>query len=303
MSLVLQPPASSSTVCSHCGLTVPASLVREGEGEQFCCSGCRQVYALVREWGFDQYYRLVERQGPFEPARVTGRSFEDFDDERAQVEASDAVGDERQRTRLYLEGVHCAACVWLVERLPAVLDGVDAVRLNYSTAVAEITWRPAHTQLSTIGRALDRLGYTPHLHRASRLQEARRREDRLLLARLGVAAACAMNLMFVSGAIYAGEFSGMAPQYQTFFRWFSLVVAIPVLAFSARPFFQTAVAGLRAGIVHIDLPIAAALLVAYGASAWNVIAGHGPLWFDSLAMLWRRSSAPGSCSAARSGRR
>ena len=117
------------------------------------------------------------------------------------------------------------------------------------------------------------------------MQEARRTEDRAALARLGVAAACAMNLMFLSGALYAGEYSGMASPYEAFFRWFSLAVAVPVLVFSARPFFQTALAGLRAGIVHIDLPIAIALAVASLASAWNIVRGSGPLWFDSLAML------------------
>jgi Cu2+-exporting ATPase len=153
---------------------VPSALVRQGDQEQFCCSGCRQVHTLVREWGFDQYYRLVhQQQGTLEPARVTGRSFDDFDDERQQGEATDQVGPDRRRTRLYLEGVHCAACVWLVEKLPAVLRGVDEVRLNYGSSVAEVTWRPGHTRLSAVGRALDRLGYTPHIHRASRRRSTR----------------------------------------------------------------------------------------------------------------------------------
>lgn len=280
------PDARASAACAHCGLTVPYGLVRAQETEQFCCAGCRQVYTLVREWGFDQYYRLVhQQQGALEPARVSGRTFEDFDDPQLQAVASDVLGGDRRRTRLYLEGVHCAACVWLVEKLPAVLAGVDDVRLNYGSAVAEVTWRPGQTRLSTIGRALDRLGYTPHVHQASRLQDARRAEDRATLARLGVAAACAMNLMFMSGALYAGDASGMAAQYQLFFRWFSLLVAVPVMTYSARPFFQTALAGLRAGIVHIDLPIAVGLAIGALASTWNVVTGHGPLWFDSLAML------------------
>ena len=272
--------------CAHCGLPVPPGLVRDGEKEQFCCSGCRQVYTLVREWGFDQYYRLVDQQqGALEPARVTGRSFEDFDDESLQAEATENVGADRRRTRLYLEGVHCTACVWLVEKLPAVLRGLDEVRLNFGSAVAEVTWRPGHTRLSTIGRALDRIGYTPHIHRASRAEEARRTEDRAALARLGVAAACAMNLMFLHGALYAGEHSGMASPYETFFRWLSFVVAVPVMLFSARPFFRTALAGLRTRVVHIDLPVAIALAAAFAASAWNTVRGSGPLWFDSLAML------------------
>jgi len=273
-------------VCAHCGLAVPVRLVREGEPLQFCCSGCEQVYALVREWGFDHYYRLVDRQrGTIAPARVTGRSFEDFDDPHVQAEATIQVGSDRCRTRLYLEGVHCAACVWLVERLPAVLPGVDEVRLNIGSAVADVTWRPGRTRLSAVARALDRLGYTPHVHRASRAQEARRVEDRTALARLGVATACAMNLMFLNGALYAGEYSGMAAPYVALFRWLSFAVAIPVLLYSARPFFQTALAGLRARIVHIDLPIALALAVAFVASAWNTVLGSGPLWFDSLGML------------------
>lgn len=276
----------SAVCCAHCGLTVPPGLVRRDETDQFCCAGCRQVFTLVREWGFDRYYRLVEQQqGSREPARVTGRSFDDFDNPQLQAASSDAPGAERRCTRLYLEGVHCAACVWLVERLPVVLSGVDAVRLNYGSAVAEVTWRPGQTRLSTIARALDRLGYTPHVHHASRVQDARRAADRAGLARLGVAAACAMNLMFMSGALYAGDYSGMTSQFQVFFRWFSLLVAVPVMTFSARPFFQTALAGLRARIVHIDLPIAVGLVIGSLASAWNVVRGSGPVWFDSLAML------------------
>ncbi len=281
-----EPGPSRTAMCTHCGQPVPAGLVRTADAEQFCCTGCRQVYTLVREWGFGQFYRLVDQQqGGLEPARVSGRSFDDFDDPQLQATATDVLGPERRRTRLYLEGVHCAACVWLVEKLPAVLSGVDDVRLNYGSAVAEVTWRPGRTRLSTIGRALDRLGYTPHVHQAARLQDARRSEDRAALARFGVAVACAMNLMFLSGALYAGAAQGMASPFEQFFRWMSLLVAVPVLTFSARPFFRTAAAGLRAGVVHIDLPIAVALAIAFLASASNVTIGRGPIWFDSLAML------------------
>lgn len=276
--------ASTAALCAHCGQPVPAALMRGPEAAQFCCGGCRQVHALVQGWGLDQYYRLVERQPVGRaPARVSGREFADFDDVAVQAAASTALGP-RRRTRLYLEGVHCAACVWLVERLPSVLTGVDEVRLNYGTAVAEVTWQPALTSLSAIARTLDRLGYTPHLQHGVG-HEARRSADRAALVRVGVAAACAMNLMFLSGALYAGEHSGMASPFEAFFRWLSLAVAVPVLVFSAQPFFQTAIAGLRAGIVHVDLPIAVAIAIAAGASAWNVVVGHGPLWFDSLAML------------------
>jgi Cu2+-exporting ATPase len=275
----------AAPACAHCGLPVPSSRRRE-EGPQFCCGGCEQVYGLIHAWGYGQFYRFAGQHGePLAPAKVSGRDFGELDDPRLLAELSDPMTQGRCRTRLYLEGVHCAACVWLVEKLPETVPGVDSVRLDLGRAVAEVVWDPARVALSRIGRALDRLGYTPHLHRAGRLQEARRQEDRAALVKLGVAVACAMNLMFLHGALYAGEHSGMASPFETFFRWVSLAVAVPVVFFSARPFFQAAWAGVRSRVVHMDLPVALALAVAFAASAWNTVRGSGPVWFDSLAML------------------
>jgi len=244
------------------------------------------VYGLIQEWGYGRFYRFAGQHGrPLEPARVSGRAFEELDDPQLLAEFSDPMTQGRCRTRLYLEGVHCAACVWLVEKLPEAVPGVDSVRLNLGSAVAEVVWDPGRVALSRIGRALDRLGYTPHVHRAGRLQESRRQEDRAALVKLGVAVACAMNLMFLHGALYAGEYSGMASPFESFFRWVSLGVSLPVMLFSARPFFQAAWSGLRSRVVHMDLPVALALAVAFAASAWNTVRGSGPIYFDSLAML------------------
>ncbi|MCG3193167.1 MAG: Copper-exporting P-type ATPase [Thermoanaerobaculia bacterium] len=279
-------PSGAEAACAHCGLEVPERLVRPDEARQFCCAGCRQVFTIINEWGYGQYYRLADQQGARnQPARVTGRTFADFDDPAVASETSEALTAGRCRTRLYLEGVHCAACVWLVEKIPEALPGVDSVRLNLGNGVAEVTWEPGRVALSVIGRTLDSLGYTPHVHRTGKIQEVRRKEDRAALVKLGVAGACAMNLMFLHGAIYAGEYSGMATPFETFFRWVSLGVSLPVMLFSARPFFTSAVAGLRSRMVHIDLPIALGIATGFLYSAWNTVAGKGPLYFDSLAML------------------
>jgi len=272
--------------CSHCGLEVPRSLVREGEDLQFCCSGCRQVYALIHEWGYDEYYRLVDSQNQdVQPARVAGRAFEDFDDETYQREFVDTVADGKQCAELYLEGVHCAACVWLVEKLPQAVPGLESVRLNLASSVAKVVWDPQEVSLAPVGRALDALGYTPHPHVAGEVRTARRAEDRALLIKLGVAAACAMNIMFLHGALYAGEHSGIAPEFESFFRWLSFALALPVVLFSARPFYRAAWGGLRRRVPHMDLPIAIALTVAFAYSAVTTITGTGEVYFDSLAAL------------------
>jgi len=279
-----QRPAA--VICAHCGLEVPRSLIRDGEERQFCCNGCHQVYALIHEWGYDDYYRLADSQGRgAQPARVAGRTFEDLDDEVYRKEFVHAADDGRECAELYLEGVHCAACVWLVERLPEAVSGLESVRLNLASSVARVVWDPAQVSLARIGRGLDSLGYTPHPHVAGEVREARRAEDRALLIKLGVAAACAMNIMFLHGALYAGEHSGIDPQFESFFRWLSLALALPVVVFSARPFYAAAWGGLRRRVPHMDLPIALALLTAFAYSAIATVSGSGEVYFDSLAAL------------------
>jgi len=277
---------AGGVVCDHCGLPVPPSLVREGEEKQFCCGGCRQVYAILHDWGLDGFYRQVEREGAeLGPARVSGRRFDDFDAEELVGEQVKETEGGTRRTRLFLEGVHCAACVWLVEELPRALDGVLSVRLNLASAVADVEWDPKEVRLSSIARALDSIGYTPHLRDRVALEDARRHEDRVLLTRIGVAAACAMNIMFIHGALYSGEDGSMDASFVQFFRWLSLGLAVPVVFYSARPFFRAAWAGLRQRVPHMDLPIAVALGGAFLFSAIATITGDGPIYFDSLAGL------------------
>jgi Cu2+-exporting ATPase len=272
--------------CTHCGLPVPRNLIVEGEEEQFCCSGCRQVYAILHDWGFDDgYYRLLDQaDGRGAPASPSGRKFEDFDDPAFRDQHVESRGSTNV-VRFYLEGVHCAACVWLVEELPRAVGGLVSVRLNLASSVAEVTWDPDSVELSSIARALDAIGYTPHARREGDVERVRRAEDRALLIKLGVAAACAMNIMFIHGALYAGEHHGIEPRFEQFFRWISFALALPVMLFSAQTFFRSAWAGLRQRVPHMDLPIAIALLGAFTYSAVSTIDGAGPIYFDSLAAL------------------
>jgi Cu2+-exporting ATPase len=278
--------APAAARCAHCGLPVPPAMHRAGDAQQFCCEGCRQVYGILHDWGFDGYYQLLDRQGGRGvPAQVKGRRFDELDDETLLAPHAVTTPRGTRQVRLYLEGVHCAACVWLVEALPRAVDGLLAVRLNLATAVAEIEWDPAQVQLSSVARALDALGYAPHLRQRRDVERLRRGEDRALLIKIGVAAVCAMNLMFIHGALYAGEHQGMEPRFAGFFRLVSLLLALPVVLFSAQPFFRAAWVGLRQRVPHMDLPIAIALLAAFGYSAVTTVTGAGPVYFDSLAAL------------------
>lgn len=272
--------------CAHCGLRVPRALVRADDAAQFCCDGCRAVHALLRGWGYDEYYRLkASDDGSPLPARVSGRSFEDFDDPSFAAEYVEDGDDGGRRVQLYLEGVHCAACVWLVEHLPRRQPGLRAVRLDLARSQATLEWDPGVTRLSAVARALDAVGHTPHPYRVDALARLRKAEDRSLLLKLGVAAACAMNILFIQATLYAGEATGIDPAFETFFRWIGFVLAAPVALWAARPFYVGAWSGLRQRVPHMDLPISIALVVAFGYSAIATVRGVGPIYFDSLTAL------------------
>src|SRR5690606_30669376 len=133
-------------------------------------------------------------------------------------------------TELVLEGVHCAACVWLVERLPQIVPGVIEARLEYRRATVRVVWDPARATLSRIGAALDSLGYPPHPARDVSNRELRRLEDRRFLIRIAVAGAAMGNVMLLALALYSGYFSDMAAEYEFLFRWLSLFIGIVSLA-------------------------------------------------------------------------
>jgi P-type Cu2+ transporter len=280
-------PRVVEATCLHCGLEVPPGLVRPDEEAQFCCSGCRQVHHILTECGADHYYRLLDRQDARGvPAAVSGRRFDELDDADLQAEQVETLTDGSRTTQLFLEGVHCAACVWLVEDLPRVVGGVVSVRLNLANSVVAIQWDPELVALSSIARALDSIGYTPHIRSQSNIADGRRAEGRKLLIKTGVAAVCAMNIMFIHGALYAGEHHGIAPRYEVFFRWVSFLLALPVVLYAATPFFRAAAAGLKHRVLHMDLPIAIALSTAFVFSAAATILGRGgSIYFDSLAAL------------------
>ena len=146
--------------CTHCGLDVPRGLVVPSATEQFCCAGCQAAFAIIHGHGLDRYYELPDRRTA--PVRASDRTYEEFDHTAFQELYVRRGADGLASIDLYLEGVHCAACVWLVERVPLLVAGVARAELNVRRALAHVEWDPAAAPLSAVARALDALGYASH---------------------------------------------------------------------------------------------------------------------------------------------
>jgi len=280
------PAASADVACAHCTLPVPSGLIEAGAQEQFCCGGCRTAFRIIHDHGLDTYHDTTGgRDGPVAAGLSPGRSFEEFDHATFHELYVRRTPDGLAQVDLYLEGVHCGACVWLVERVPLVVPGVARAELNVRRALARVVWDDAAVSLSHIARTLDSLGYHPHPFRGLEVEAMRRREDRAMLARIGVAGAIAANVMLAALALYSGQFGGMDGPYERFFRWVSLILTTPALFGPGRVFFAGAWASIRTKTLHMDLPIAIALLVGWVRGTVNTITDTGPIYFDGLATL------------------
>jgi Cu2+-exporting ATPase len=174
--------------------------------------------------------------------------------------------------------------MWLIEKAMAREPGVREARLEFGRARLHVAWHPAHTQLSTLARRLAGLGYVPHPARLGS-GDAERGEMRRLVIRIGVAGAVAGNVMLMAFALYGGWLSGMADDHRRLFRWASLVVSLPGVLYAGWPFYRSAVSGLRAGVLHMDLPISIGILAGFLGGVVNTVRDRGEIYFDSVTAL------------------
>jgi Cu2+-exporting ATPase len=269
--------------CDHCLLEFPErEAVRERDGgaeRVFCCTGCQGIHRLIREEGLGAFYegRRWEEGGlaarPEDPQEV-----EAF---RAAVrEAKDGLSE----VDLYVEGIRCASCVWLNERLLGKLPGVAFARVNYATHRARVRFDPARTGLPAVLGRIRSAGYLPKPYGETEGQAAQRRETRDLLVRLGTAGFLSSQLMVITIALYAGYFQGIDPGTRRLLEWVGLGLTLPVYFYSGAPFLRNTVTSLRHGRFNMDALIALGAGAALAYSVWQMLTG-GEVYLDTAAMI------------------
>jgi P-type Cu2+ transporter len=284
----LPTPISYANKCLHCGLPVPALRTDKSNNSEvmFCCNGCEYVYQIIHNLGLEEFYKLklVLPVGESRPALPQQSSFAQFDD--SEFEESYVTKNESSNViSFYLEGMHCAACVWLIEKLPSVLTGVSFSRVDFGMSSVTINYDPQKLKLSKIAQTLDSLGYTPYPQGSSQLAELKKKEDRTFLLRLAVAGVCAGNTMVLAVSLYQGLFTGIEAKFSLFFQWVSCLLTIPAIFYSAVPFYRAAWGGLKLRMLHIDLPISLGIITGFLASAVNTIIGSRHVYYDTICTL------------------
>lgn len=272
--------AVSAGACLHCGL--PTKSV----AESFCCRGCETVYALIRSEGLEHYYALrPDRISP--PARLASAEpmwlEELFEPNLAGPstkgeEATPAGAPPMRLFRLDVQGVHCAACVWLLEELFSRHAGGRSLRVNPLLGKAEMLWQGSSADLTAYLRDVERFGY-----RFGPDRKPARAESSRLLLRLGICAAAAMNAMIFSISFYSGLSVADGRIYQVI-GWANFALATLVVSVGGPVFFRPVIAGLSRRWAHLDLPIAMGILLSYLGSVYaHFKTGPEAAYFDTVA--------------------
>jgi Cu2+-exporting ATPase len=234
--------------------------------------------------GLGDYYRFRESM-PERPVAGDEAEFLVYDEPAAQAGFVTAgPGDEREAA-LLLEGIRCAACIWLSEQTLARLPGVVSAQVNYATRRARVRWRAGEIPLSRILAAIAAIGYRAFPFEPGRADAMHRREQRAAFWRLFVAGFGMMQVMMYAVPVYLAEAGTMTEDIEQLMRWASLVLTLPVVLYSSAPFFQGARRDLRAGRLGMDVPVALGIAVAFAASVWATVAGTGEVYYDSVTMF------------------
>lgn len=282
---------SADLLCFHCGQPVPSGTVLsvpvEGIPRQMCCLGCQAVCQAIVEGGLGDYYRHrqafpEQAESALSPELLELGLFDHPEFQQAFVRP--LAGDEREAD-LILEGITCAACVWLNERHLAELPGVVAVQVNYATRRASIRWHEPQVRLSQILAAVAAIGYRAHPYDALRSEQLAQQEQRTALWRLFVAGFGMMQVMMYAFPAYIAGVGDMSDTAASLMRWASMVLTLPVVLYSAAPFFQRAWRDLRLRRLGMDVPVALGVGAAFVASVWATLSGTGEVYFDSVTMF------------------
>ncbi|MFT0137485.1 heavy metal translocating P-type ATPase [Alcanivoracaceae bacterium MT1] len=277
-----------STACWHCGEGVGVSpfVARTPGGEKpTCCPGCAAAVEMIHRLGLEDYYAIRSNNGPLVVSEETERTLALFDVPQL-LAAHIQEQDGRRRLRLQVSGLTCAACCWLIEKVVMGLPGARSVQVNLASMQLTLEYDAAEPLFprNAVRRILE-LGYRVALPGDPTWEGHQQKERRRLLGRLALAGLGAMQAMMYSAALYIGVFEGTDRIYQDLFRLAGLLVATPVVFYSGWPFFQGAWRSLKVRRPTMDLPVALALLLAWGGSLVVMASGGEHVYFDSAAMF------------------
>ena len=268
-----------SRACYHCG--EPCNETIEADNHFFCCNGCSQVYLLLNENGLCNYYDLDKTPGIKAKGQFTGNRFAYLDDESVIQKITQFRSDSQVNVSFSLPQIHCVSCIFLLENLHRIGEGIISSRVNFDRKQAFISYDPSASSLRKVVELMAFIGYEPAINLQDIEGGNQKSFDRSRIIQLGVAGFCFSNIMMLSFPEYFSGGNIELEGLQATFTWIIFFLSLPVLFYSASPIFISAWKSLRQGIINIDAPIALASIITFSRSYVEIFTGTGPGYLDS----------------------
>ncbi|WP_299110128.1 heavy metal translocating P-type ATPase metal-binding domain-containing protein [uncultured Tenacibaculum sp.] len=270
-----------NTKCFHCGNPCDTEIIKIEE-KSFCCNGCKTVFEIFSENDLTCYYDFQNNPGAI-PQEIKGKY--DFLDNIPIVEKLLEFNDGNvQVVNLYIPHIHCSSCIWILENLHKLQEKVSASQVNFPKKTVRITYNSEETSLKEIVLLLSSIGYEPYISLED-YEVGKKKVDRSLIYKLGIAGFAFGNVMFLSFPEYFEVSEYWLEQYKGVFRWLMFVFSLPVVFYASQDYFISAYKGLRSKILNIDVPIALGITVLFIRSSVEIIFDLGTGFFDSLTGL------------------
>lgn len=252
-----------------------------------CCRGCQAVAQSIVDNGLEAYYQsrtaMPASGQEVLPDEIKKLALYDHPDIQRSFVIN--AGENGKEAVLILEGITCAACVWLNERHIRQLNGVLSVEVNYGSYRARVAWDERKINLSSILQEIQLLGYNAHPYNAHQADKIRKTKHKKDLQRIAIAGIASAQVMMLAVGLYAGAWYGMTTDIMELLRWFSMMLTIPVATFAAMPFYRSAWSGIKSGHLNMDVPVALAIITAFLGSVWVTVFGGAHVYYDTIGMF------------------
>ena len=271
-------------VCKHCAGHFEGEAIIDANGDEFCCNGCKNVYAYLKSQGFGEFYSKL-KNGEQNLAKPSSKH---FDKQSASSMFSKLLRrDENSpficELEVLISGIHCPACIWLNEKALSNLEGVLELNISATTSKARVLFDERKTALEDILNLIIAIGYDPKPFNA--IKSAKNSLSREYYARLIVALACSMNIMWVAIALYSGYFEGLSLGAKKILHFAEFVLASPPVFYTASVFYRSALSSLKLRQINMDVNVSLGILSVYFYSVYAMLSGSEQVYFDSACML------------------
>ena len=272
--------------CYHCGDECTTTPIYVDE-KAFCCTGCKSVYELLYANNLCTYYNLDKSETPGVTVKETDVNISQFaylDEANIQNQLLNFQSNTMHKVLFRIPGMHCSSCIWLLENLFKLDNGVLESRVNFPRKEVSIAYHPEKTKLSAVVTLLHKIGYAPTLN-LDNLSAKKKTRSYGINLKLGVAGFCFGNIMLFSFPEYFALADEVKQQFGSFFGYLSILIALPVFLYSARGFFESAWQSLKQRHINLDTPISVGLLSLFLVSLYDIFTAHGPGYLDSFTGL------------------